>query len=163
MEAPKRALNAFASLNEPWKGRAIKTFFQYQNSLDETELAELADSLNLTNYFEHWAYEIELAKVLHEPRSAFNLTLEAGISAFQKNRVLSRITRHWIEQTSTDDIRAKLNLVFEVLGDTWGIWGSSRYRNREIESKFGVGAVDHDVARNPNEVWQICLQRLGRE
>ncbi|MYC25907.1 MAG: hypothetical protein F4X56_08335 [Gammaproteobacteria bacterium] len=122
LEAPTEALTAFASLKEPWKGRAIKTFFQHQNRLDETELADLADSLNLTNYFVHWAYEVELAQVLHEPRSAFKLTLEADISTFQKNRVLSRITRHWIEQTSTDDIRAKLNLVFEVLGDTRGIW-----------------------------------------
>ena len=122
LEAPKEALKAFALLKEPWKGRAIITFFQHQQSLNETELADLADSLNLTNYFEHWVYEIELAQVLHEPRSAFKLTLEADISAFQKNIVLSRITRHWIKQTSTDDIKTKLNLVFEVLGDTRGFW-----------------------------------------
>lgn len=137
--ASKDALQAFASLTEPWKSTAIKTVFQHQGSLNETELAELASSLDITDHLVRWTYEVELAAVLNEPQTAFEFTLSADISDFQKRRNLKQITSRWIEREGTDDIVSKLSLVYDVFTDTRSLW---------------IPVVSEIAKSNPAVVWE---------
>lgn len=121
--APSEALQVFSSLPEPWKGKAIRTVFQHQRSLSEEELEEVAESLNITDYYVQWAVEVELAHVIDEPRTAFNLVLETDISDFQKRTMLRKITRRWIDRESTENIGSMLSLVDEVFnGNQYSFW-----------------------------------------
>lgn len=115
--SPKDALTAFSSLKEPWRRRAIQTVFQNQEVLTEEELAEISESLGITDHFLLWSHEIELAEVIDEPRQAFKLTLNAAISDLDKQRLLLQITNRWLERVGTDNVRAKLTLVFDVFAD----------------------------------------------
>ena len=121
--APSEALLAFSSLPQPWKGKAIRTVFQHQRSLNKEELEEVAESLNITDYYVQWAVEVELAHVIDEPRTAFNLVLETDISDFQKRTMLRMITRSWIDRESTENIGSMLSLVDEVFnGNQYYFW-----------------------------------------
>ncbi len=173
--APKEALKAFAALKEPWRGRATRTVFDHQQSLNETELAELAGSIDITEQFLLWKYEIELAGVIDEPRKAFDLTLQADISYLDKSKMLTLITNRWIERTGTDDISAKLNLVFEVFGDTRGLWApvvTEITKNNpsfvweqltamslEIQKRFSGSIFREWAAIDPNAAIQVLQNR----
>ena len=173
--APKEALKAFAALKDPWRGRATRTVFDHQQSLNETELAELAGSLDITDQFLLWKYEIELAGVIDEPRKAFDLTLQADISYLDKSKMLTLITNRWIERTGTDDIRAKLNLVFEVFGDTRGLWApvvteitkndpsflweQLTAMSLEIQKRFSGSIFREWAAIDPNAAVQVLHNR----
>lgn len=137
--APKEALKAFAALKEPWRGRATKTVFEHQRSLNEKELAELTDSLDNTEQFLLWKYEIELAAVIDEPRKAFDLSLKADISYLDKSKMLTEITNRWLERTGTDNISTKLDLVFEVFADA---------------SVYSSTVVTEIAKLNPSFVWE---------
>ena len=112
--APEDALTAFSSLTEPWKRRAIQTVLKNQGSVTELELAEISESLEITDLFLLWTHEVELAEVLDEPRQAFKLTLNAEISDLDKQRLVLQITNRWLERVGSNDIRDKLDLVFDV-------------------------------------------------
>ncbi len=175
LTAPREALKEFAALKEPWRGRATRTVFDHQQSLNETELAELAGSLDITEQFLLWKYEIELAGVIDEPRKAFDLTLKADISYLDKSKMLTLITNRWIERTGTDDISAKLNLVFEVFGDTRGLWApvvteitkndpsfvweQLTTMSLEIQKRFSGSIFGEWAAIDPNAAIQVLQNR----
>ena len=141
--APSEAFQAFSSLTEPWKGKAIRTVFQHQRSLNEEELEEVAQSLNITDYYVLWSLEDKLAQVMDEPRTAFNLVLETDISDFQKRTMLRKIARRWIDSESTDNIGSMLSLVDEVFNDKpYSFWS----------------AIVADIAvANPQIAWEQLL------
>lgn len=141
--APGEALQAFSSLTEPWKAKAIRTVLQHQGSLNEEELEEVAQSLNITDYYVLWSLEDKLAQVMDEPRTAFNLVLETDISDFQKRTMLRKIARRWIDSESTDNIGSMLSLVDEVFNDKpYSFWS----------------AIVADVAAaNPQIAWEQLL------
>lgn len=141
--APSEALQVFSSLPEPWKGKAIRTVFQHQGSLNEEELEEVAESLNITDYFVLWSLEDELAQVMDEPRTAFNLVLETDISDFQKRTMLRMIARRWIDRESTANVGSMLSLVDEVFNDKpYSFWS----------------AIVADIAAaNPKIAWKQLL------
>ena len=141
--APGEALQAFSSLTEPWKAKAIRTVLQHQGSLNEEELEEVAQSLNITDYYVLWSLEDKLAQVMDEPRTAFNLVLETDISDFQKRTMLRKIARRWIDSESTDNIGSMLSLVDEVFNDKpYSFWS----------------AIVADIAAaNPQVAWEQLL------
>ena len=51
--SPEEALRTFSSLDEPWKSQAIETVFQHQGSLSDAEIAEFAESFDITDHFAH--------------------------------------------------------------------------------------------------------------
>ena len=115
---PEGALRALSSIDEPWKNRAIYTVFQNQGSLTSEKLVEIAESLEISEHLVMWSVVNDLDGVINEPQTAFKFVLEADIPDFEKQSLLTRITRRWIERESTDNISDMLSLVDEVFADT---------------------------------------------
>ncbi|MCY3540953.1 MAG: hypothetical protein OXH31_03480 [Gammaproteobacteria bacterium] len=140
---PREALRAFSSLTEPWKSNAIKTVLSHQGSLTEADLAEIVESLDITDYFDQWVFEAELVNVIDEPSNAFNLVIEANVSVFQKQIALQKITRRWIARESEDNIGSMLRLVRELFTQrSYTLW-------RPV--------VDEIFASNPKIAWDQLL------
>ncbi len=141
--APRKALRAFSSLTEPWKGSAIKIVLHHQGSLTEAELTEIVESLDITDYFDQWVFEAELVKVIDEPSNAFNLVIEANVSDFQKQTALQKITRRWIARESEDNIGSMLSVVGELFTQrSYILW-------RPVVAEI--------VATNPTIAWNQLL------
>ena len=141
--APRKALRAFSSLTEPWKGSAIKIVLHHQSSLTEAELTEIVESLDITDYFDQWVFEAELVKVIDEPSNAFNLVIEANVSDFQKQTALQKITRRWIARESEDNIGSMLSVVGELFTQrSYILW-------RPVVAEI--------VATNPTIAWNQLL------
>ena len=137
--APTDALRAFSALEEPWKSRALVVVFQHQDTLDNAELRDLAQSLNITDEFATWTHEEQLAAVIDEPRKAFSLAIETDTSYFHRHHMLKQITRRWVEREGTDDVRSMLSLVYDVFADTRFLWSS---------------VVSEIAALNPELTWK---------
>lgn len=137
--APTDALRAFSALEEPWKSRALVVVFQHQDTLDNAELRDLAQSLNITDEFVTWTHEEQLAAVIDEPRKAFSLAIETDTSYFHRHHMLKQITRRWIEREGTDDVSSMLSLVYDVFADTRFLWSS---------------VVSEIAASNPELTWK---------
>ena len=120
--APNDALQAFSLLDEPWKSKAIRTVFESQNSLSEAELKEISQSLNITEDFDSWMFEVHLQEVEDDPLVAFNFVVESELSDSRRRRVFTEITRRWIEQEGRDNISSMLNLVHANFADSWSVW-----------------------------------------
>ncbi|MXW07857.1 MAG: hypothetical protein F4X56_08365 [Gammaproteobacteria bacterium] len=141
--APRKALRAFSSLSEPWKGSAIKIVLHHQGSLTEAELTEIVESLDITDYFDQWVFEAEFVNVIDEPSNAFNLVIEANVSVLQKQIALQKITRRWIARESEDNIGSMLRLVRELFTQrSYTLW-------RPV--------VDEIFASNPKIAWDQLL------
>lgn len=115
--APNEALLAFSLLDEPWKSRLIFVVFQCQSSLSEAELAQITESLNLVKIFETWNSFVQLEQVIDEPKDAFDLVLKADISNIHKKKMLSQITRRWVERESSISFSSVYSLVYETFAD----------------------------------------------
>lgn len=137
--APEEALRAFSLLEEPWKGRAVETVFQCQTTLNESELTKLSKSLNITEKLDSWTFELQLAAVRDEPLVAFKFAVAADISDSRRHRVLTEITRRWMERDDADGISSMLNIVYEEFANSWNIWNP---------------IVAEIAATNPQFVWE---------
>ncbi|MCY3540951.1 MAG: hypothetical protein OXH31_03470 [Gammaproteobacteria bacterium] len=138
--APDEALETLSSLEEPWKSKAIKTVFQNQGKFSEQELAGISESLDISDHFNQWHFEVELAEVINEPRAAFELTIEADVSDFYKRKTLTFITSQWIERGDSDDVSSMLSLVAEVFAETpYALWNTT---------------VTEIAASNPEAAWE---------
>ena len=140
---PEGALRALSSIDEPWKSRAINTVVKNQTSLTSEKLVEIAESLEISEHLVMWSVVNDLEEVINEPQAAFKFVLEADIPDFEKQSLLTRITRRWIERESTDNISAMLSLVNEVFAD-------AAYFLR-------VPIVKGIVAKDPQLAWEQLL------
>lgn len=140
---PEGALRALSSIDEPWKSRAIYTVFQNQGSLSSEKLSEIAESLEISDHLVTWSVANDLEDVINEPQTAFRFVLEADISDFEKQSLLTRITRRWIERESTDNISDMLSLVDEVFADT--------------DYFLRVPVFKEIIAKDPQLAWEQLL------
>lgn len=137
--APEEALRTFSSLDEPWKSQAIETVFQHQGSLSDVEIAEIAESFDITDHLIKWKYDTQIEAVIEEPRNAFNLALMADTTSSHRTRMLTHITSRWLEREGTENIPSMLSLVYDVLKDARFLWAS---------------VVSEIAASDPEFVWQ---------
>lgn len=137
--APEKALRTFSSLDEPWKSKAIETVFQHQGILSDAEIAEIAESLDITDQLITWKYDTQIEAVIEDPRNAFKLALMADTTSSHRTRMLTHITSRWLEREGTENIPSMLSLVYDVFKDARFLWGS---------------VVSEIAASDPEFVWQ---------
>ena len=137
--APEEALRTFSSLDEPWKSLAIKTVFQSQGTLSDTQVAELADSFDIADHLATWKYDVRIEEVIEEPRKAFGLALRADTTESHRTRMFTHITSRWIEREGTENISSMLSVVYDVFADTRFLW---------------TPVVSEIAVSNPEVVWQ---------
>ncbi|MYC25905.1 MAG: hypothetical protein F4X56_08325 [Gammaproteobacteria bacterium] len=119
---PQLALQTGSELGEPWQSKAFRTVFQTRQDFSDSERTELASSFGATRVLNELTFDIQIDKVMDEPRTAFELILQADVPDFRKSETAAWITERWLETDDINNIGSMLSLVYEVFSEDQYQW-----------------------------------------
>ncbi|MXZ43824.1 MAG: hypothetical protein F4Z01_02435 [Gammaproteobacteria bacterium] len=116
---PRRTMQLGSELNEPWRTKAFRTTLQTVREVSDKSSVELAKSFGVSDILGELTLLAELEYVIDEPRTAFEMVVEASIPEHKKSELVTLIADRWVEREGTEDAVSMFGLVYEVFSHHW--------------------------------------------